>query len=336
MEEEKDEDNILNDNNIIINNKGNNNDIIIDYNENSNNELINEKLYDLLINKKNYFNDKNTKIFSKDNYDFIIKIINKTNNFEFINFLNYFNNINIQIFKIIINGFIDFDFNENQEKNILEIISKIIYICFNKYMFYFIYKKLSKLYRRHNNTLKDVRSIKKFEKLFQVWKLLYNIEELPLPDIKENDNQPLTFYTEKFKDNNNIDINIEKLISEKESEIILNINFVNSPILDVNELVEDFYFLKIFDKNSHFFMFKYNDIFNKNNNNIEPFSKVNNIIIKLKQFEYTIYLNNIKLPPVKKCFNFDSISHIKILNDFYGEISSIVIQNNIYMMQIKI
>ena len=332
--EENIEYNISNDNNIIINNnrnnnnRNNNNNNIINNNENNNNEFIIEKLYDILINNKNYFNDKKTKIFTKENYDFIINIINKTNNFEFINFLNYFNNINIQIFKIIINGFIEFDFNENQEKNILEIISKAIYIYFNKNMFYFIYKKLSKLYRRHNNTLKDIRSIKQFEKLLKVWKLLYSIEELPLPDIKENDNQsikPITFYTEKFKINDNIDINIEKLISEKESEIILNINFVNSPILDVNKVVEDFYFFKIFDRNNHFFMFKYNTIFNKNNN-IEPFSKVNNIIIKLKQFEYTIYVNNIKLPSVKESFNFDSISHIKILNYFYGEISSIVIQ----------
>ncbi len=122
--EENIEYNISNDNNVIINNNGNNNNNIINNNENNNKELINEKLYDILINNENYFKGKKTKINTKDNYDFIINIINKTNNFEFINFLNYFHNINIQMFKIIINGFIEFDFNENHEKKILEIISK--------------------------------------------------------------------------------------------------------------------------------------------------------------------------------------------------------------------
>ena len=193
-------------------------------------------------------------------------------------------------------------------------------------MFYFIYKKLSKLYRRHND-IKTIKSITQFEKLFKIWKLLYNIEELSLPNIKENNNKLITFYIGLNKKNNNIDINIEDLISKKESEIIINISFAISPILGVNKLVEDFYFFKIFDKNNNYFKLKYNDIFNKNNNNnIEPFSKVNNIIIKLKQFEYTIYVNNIKLPSVKESFNFDSISRIKLLNYFYGEISYIFIQ----------
>ena len=44
-----------------------------------------------------------------------------------INFLDYFNQINIQILKVLINGYIEFDINEDEiiEKTILKIISKI-------------------------------------------------------------------------------------------------------------------------------------------------------------------------------------------------------------------
>jgi len=68
----------------------------------------------------------------------------------------------------------------------LDIISNAMYIYFDRSIFYFVYKKLSKYYRR-NELLKDIKSIEKFEKIINIWKLLYNTSsELNLKDWNDN------------------------------------------------------------------------------------------------------------------------------------------------------
>ena len=151
-----------------------NNNIIIKKDE------INEeqKLLNILTNK-NLFNDKKTKIIIKKEYEFLITLLNNANYNEFINLFKYINNIKIPIIKILIMGYIEF--NIDNENIALEIISKGINICFNKNIFCFVYTKLSKQFRKHY-LIKDIQTIKKFEKLFNVWKLLYNITK-PIYDI---------------------------------------------------------------------------------------------------------------------------------------------------------
>ena len=150
--------------NKINNNKNSNN-----YEKEELNCLIN------IIENKNTLNKNKTKLLNKENYLYLIKIINKTSGQEFINFLSFFNKINIHIHKIIINGYIKYDVT-GHENNILDIISKTIDIYYNKDIFYFIYKKLSKIYRRHD-LIKDFNFIKKINKLFTLWKMLYNFSK---------------------------------------------------------------------------------------------------------------------------------------------------------------
>ena len=72
-----------------------------------------------------------------------------------------------------------------------------------------IYKKLSKIFRKHYN-IKDINSIRKFDKLFTVWKLLYNMNYISLN--KQN-------YNENLNDKNNKNIKINKRDNEEYKDI---------------------------------------------------------------------------------------------------------------------
>ena len=123
---------------------------INDNRENGNEEiLLDEKLYQIINNRDILYN-KNLKYLSKDNYNIIIQIINKLDNISILNFVFYLIKIDIPIIKVLFKGFIEFEFNDEKTKNILEILSKIIGIYFNKNLFNFIYKKLSKQFRVHD------------------------------------------------------------------------------------------------------------------------------------------------------------------------------------------
>ena len=99
--------------------------------------------------------------------------------------------------------------------------------------------------------------------------------------------------------------------------------FANSPILNLNKFENDFYFLRFQNNDEEEFFFKYDSIFNGNHS--LSFSDVHLIIFKLKGRTYSIDINGKKLPEVKVNFNFDSISKIKILKCFYGQIFSVII-----------
>ena len=96
-------------------------------------ELI--KLFDTIY-LQIVFNPKKTKINLQTDYEIIIHIINKLKESEFELFFIYLNEIKISIFKIIVNGFIEFSFNDEiKEKNILDIISRMIGLFYNKNFF---------------------------------------------------------------------------------------------------------------------------------------------------------------------------------------------------------
>ena len=222
------DDNILNNNNL---------NLFKDNNEKQN-EIINDNfdennfLKKLLNLDSNIF--KRTKCTSINSYEYIIKLINKMNDEDLKQFLNYLNKVDIPLLKLLVNGYIEFDFkDENKKVSILRIILKCINICFNKNIFYFIYKKLSKHFRRHDK-LKDIKSIIKFEKLFQIWKLLYNFENIS--SIEQSNNLSIVFYQNKY-----IVFRIEK--KERETcNLIITINFIRSPILNINKINENFFF----------------------------------------------------------------------------------------------
>ena len=292
---------------------------------NSDNKNVNEYIIFQLLTGHKLLNIKKTKIKSKDNYDSLIKIINEANLKEPISFLNYFNKIGIPILKILINGFIEFDNDKSQESIILEIIEKCINLYFNKDIFFFVYKKLSKYFRRHDK-LKDIKSIQKFGKLFTIWKLLYNLENLT-PIFRHNDIPSITFFSNLSQKNNNLKIEIKRF-GKGLNHFFVSIYFIQSPILNINKYINNFSFLKVYDENKNKFKFKYKDIFNdKVENKLDNLSQVNKIKFEFKSTMYSIYINNERLMTNNSMFNFDLISKMTILNYFFGDISSIIIEN---------
>ena len=277
--------------------------------------------------KQDIYNPRKTKIKSKNNYLLLIQSIKNLEEIEFKNYLNYLNMVNIPILKIIINGFIEFNFDNEKENNtILEIISKIIEIYFNKSIFYFIYKKLSKYFRRHYKII-DIENIKKFEKLFKIWKLLYNFHMFN-NDNKENDNsRGIIFSYDINNENKNIVIDFKKNLTKNNKSLSIKIEFFRSPILNLNKIIGNFSFLKLCDNNNNEFDFKYNLIFNENTFTKESFSKVNTISFELKDDLYEIHINDKKFTNKEK-FNFNSIIKIELLNNFVGEVSKITLEKD--------
>ena len=279
------------------------------------------ELSDIIFNQK-IFNAKKTKINLLKDYEFIIKIINKLKEKEIELFFRYLHDIKIPIFKMIVNGFIEFNFNEeNKEKNIINIISKVKSLCLNKNMFYYIYKKLSKFYRKWYK-IDSIDSIKKFEKIFKIWKALYN--PLNLKSFYENNNSFILFFSKPNEKNNNMTIIYD---NKEKYHFGITIKFLPFPILKFNKKNNDFYFIKFHDDKNQTFVVKYIDIFSNENN---YFSKIDEIgftiqqhaiSAKLKPSDEVITIKN------KSNFSFNSTSKIEILGNFTGYISSISIYN---------
>jgi len=161
-----------------------------------------ENIEKKILNNKDYLNIRKSKINSIENYEDLLNEIKEFPDEGLINMLDIFKNKKIiPVLKVLINGFIDFDFNEENQEIIIKAISRIINIKYkhDKILFIIIYKKLSKIFRKHFN-LKDINSIRKFDKLFNVWKLLYDIKYITLNQQNNNDN----LY---YKNKKNIKIN---------------------------------------------------------------------------------------------------------------------------------
>ena len=134
-------------------------------------------LLTILYNINNVNSEKERQSIYKDNYEFIFNYINKNKDDEnLILLIDYLNDIELPIIRTLIEGYVIFDFEEeNQNKLNLEILAKVIKIYFNKNLFKCVYRILSKFFLQ-NQLLKDIQQIKRFEKIFNVWKLLYNID----------------------------------------------------------------------------------------------------------------------------------------------------------------
>jgi hypothetical protein len=86
------------------------------------------------------------------------------------------------VLQVLIDGYIKIDFDEDKNKLILQHLERLFKIYFNKKIFKLVYKQLSKLFRK-NYLLKELNTIKKFEKIMNVWKLLYNIDNNQIQEI---------------------------------------------------------------------------------------------------------------------------------------------------------
>ena len=145
--------------------------------ENQNAKKISIEDIDIINKFVNNYNDadKKEKMNLQKEYKSLITIIKKLNDKELLIILHYLNQNNIPILEILITDFLESGiYIENQEDKIKEIIAKSINILFNKDIFYFVYEKLSYAFRKHR-TIIDKNYIKNFEKIFVIWKLLYNI-----------------------------------------------------------------------------------------------------------------------------------------------------------------
>ena len=294
----------------------------INYHENH--LFSNKLLKDIDINEKDIFNSKKTKILKKEKYKYLVEIIRESDEPKFIYLLHFFNGMKINILKVIINGFIDFDFEEDKfNEFIQESISKLIDFNFNKNILYFIYKKFSKIFRRPNK-IKDINIIKRIDKLFIIWKILYN------PSLKINNynyNSYFLFLADSTTMKKNIEINIKN--SSKAKNFIITLNFISSKLLNLNALNEKFCFLKFHDNKNKIMELKLPDLhLEDNNNGINSFSQIYKIKFIFSSKSYKIDINdNKKVIEVKKAnYDFNIINKIEILNYFFGMISSITFE----------
>jgi len=128
---------------------------------------------------KEYSENKDSKekkkSISKENYELIIDFIKHKPKDASISFFDYLNEVYLPILQVLIEGYFKIDFKEDENKEVLEQLGKIFGYFFSKSLFKYVYKQLSKIFRK-NSQLKDINTIQKFEKIFVIWKLLYNIE----------------------------------------------------------------------------------------------------------------------------------------------------------------
>ena len=153
---------------------------IYDEDEMPNDETL--KIFKLMTDGKFFEKKDNNTIVSKENYLIVIKLIEDLEGKDIIYFSRYLKALDIVIQKVLINGYLEYDF-ENEE-NILTSILRVINVLYDKDTFNCIYNKFSEIYRRHKD-INSPDSIKKFNKIMKVWELLYDVDP-STTNIKEN------------------------------------------------------------------------------------------------------------------------------------------------------
>jgi len=293
-------------------------------------ESIESKFLNILTDN-NKLNNKRTKLKELEDYKYLYDIIRDLSGEEFINFFRYLSALNYPILEILINGYIKFNDDKINEEIILGIISNVMYLYFDRSIFYFVYKKLSKYYRR-NHLLKDIKSIETFEKIINIWKLLYNTSSKL--DFKDWNDNSFLFFPSLNEEKKYIEIEIDDKNEIK--NLFIEINFLCSPIFNLNNADENYSFIKLYDENNEIFEMKYND-FNLSKDEKEinfPFSKIRQIKFDFSANDYNILLNNCKKIESKKDikYNFNNIKKIEILNNFIGDVSSIILEKQYSVM----
>ena len=293
-------------------------------------ESIESKFLNILTDN-NKLNNKRTKLKEFEDYKYLYDIIRDLSGEEFINFFRYLSALNYPILEILINGYLKFNDDKINEEIILGIISNVMYLYFDRSIFYFVYKKLSKYYRR-NHLLKDIKSIETFEKIINIWKLLYNTSSKL--DFKDWNDNSFLFFPSLNEEKKYIEIEIDDKNEIK--NLFIEINFLCSPIFNLNNADDNYSFIKLYDENNEIFEMNYNN-FNLSKDEKEinfPFSKIRKIKFDFSANDYNILLNNCKKIESKKDikYNFNNIKKIEILNNFIGDVSSIILEKQYSVM----
>ena len=274
--------------------------------------LINneEELMYKFCNKETYFNKKGTKILSEETFNTIISILYEYTKIDDYIFL-LVEKLNIYLIKSIINGYIYYNINNIEEK-IFSIIQSVLPLILSHDYIYFIYNKLSKIYRQKlkedENKEKIKASFEQFSKIFKIWKLFFNYYE----NTKTNERYLLLF------GKNAINIKINS-INEKYESTMINMQFVKPFLLDEEELI----LLKIYNKKENYLEIKIKDIITDNEINL---SNINSISFSIEDKIMFYFINNDKKN--KKEINLNNINNkeidrIEIMKNFSGKIFSI-------------
>ena len=136
--------------------------------------------------------------------------------------------------------------------------------------------------------MKEINTIKKFEKIFIVWKLLYNIQNYPIEDIT---NRYMGYQ------NNDFEININNSIFDAtKNTYIITIFFNSSEILKEMKKDKDFYFIQFHDNKKETFNFSYSNL---DNSKLLFKDKDNKMTITLSGTEVTLEINEEKITSKK-------------------------------------
>ena len=267
-------------------------------------------------------NKKGTKIKLKAKFIYFIDIlIKKLYILEDDYIIPFFETKNILIPDIILNGYIYHELTEQENQIIFNLLYKIFPFIMKKQYFFFVYNKLSKIYRKLNslkNRYITSNDIILFKKVFYLWKFFFSYDDM----INLLQNKYIYFYGK-----NAININIS---SEKDN-IYNNLLYTEISIIMhktplfyiLNKNKNNFSFIKLYriDENNNkneIFIIKYKDI--EENNNIK---EIKFIIYKTK----ICYIINNNIDNIKELIKNIEIkfNYIKLLNNFCGKISFIKI-----------
>ena len=288
---------------------------------------LNEKnntnsLFYYFINKEEIYNKKGTKPINKNNFMNLVNILKEYINQNEDYILYYFTKIKVDILKVIINGYIYFKLEEKEKNEIYNFIIIIIPFFFDKKIFYYIYKKLSKIFRTFTFSENKKLLLEQFNKIFDIWKLLYKVENLKIV------NQS---YIALLGNKNGLVLDFNQFKKRsKINSIIISIEF--SPLFQKNNINENnFTFLKTYYNNVEPIEVK---LFNIRANEQ---AKINKINFKITPNFYNYNINEslefenenkniIIVMHDSKC----EIEKIEILKNYIGTIKSfnIIIEYN--------
>ena len=270
-------------------------------------------------NKEKIYNERRTKLLNKEHYLCLIHILDEfliTNN-EYI-FL-FFKKINVDLFKVIINGYINFELNEQEKNDVYIFITNILPFYLEKRIFFFIYNKLSKIFRKFHLSKNKKELYDKFIKVLDVWKLLYKVENVS----KVNQ-----FYI-AFLGKNNITIDLTHFNKKKLKINSINVTYEFAPYFpyQINEKQEYFNFFKVYYNYIEPKEVKLNSIKKSDLENLNKIKfKLTNGFISYFVNESSDYENGNK--NIINGFLLDNktqIVIIELLNNYIGSIKSIKI-----------
>ena len=270
--------------------------------------------------KKEIYNEKGTKFKVNEKYLKLMKLIEEyikeKNDFIFL----YFEKANINIMKIVFNGYINAELkNSEEKKNLLNTITNLIPLFFSKALYYYVYNNFSKIFRKYKSIENKEILFNKFCHIFDLWKLLY--------DIKDDDKMNSNYIT--FIGRSVLNLVNKNSAQNQFKEVDIYIEFEDGINL-LNEKNNDFLLVNVF----------YTDYIQQNLRiegiiNDKDKEKINNIFIKIDNTSMNCVLdgdfefdenNEEKINQIMKFNRSYNFEKVEILNNYIGKIKRIKIR----------